>query len=108
MVFCILKTFFEFSPDSPGFDTQADFSKADRTKIISGLFDEQDPVGMLEAYDIQRIDEVLPFLGALVDVLSENENEDPVTKLLSMYSDPSFLLVWCLQSLALFSFCAIL
>lgn len=81
----MLKNFFRLvAKQSSGFDLQVGFSKVDRTHKCSGLFDEQGLIGMLETSDSERVDQVLPFLGALADVFYGNENKAAVTKVCTM------------------------
>lgn len=76
-----------FAKQSPGFNLQVDFSKADRTHNLSGAFGAKYLIDMLEASDFERPVQLSPFLGAIVDVFCGNENNAPVTKVLTLYSD---------------------
>lgn len=74
------------------FELQVNFSKAERTHNVTGVLDEQGSIGMLGASDFYHLDQVSSYLGAIVDFFCENDNNTPVTKMFTLYSDINFTL----------------
>lgn len=52
-----------------GFGLQIDFSKRETVPYCSGLLTDNGVIGMLDAADLYKVDQVLPFLDAIVDVI---------------------------------------
>lgn len=69
-----------------------DFSKAETTHKLSVLFGEQGTISILEAFDVERIDQELPFLGAIVVVYGGNEIWLVLPKDLTKYLELNFTL----------------
>lgn len=61
------------SVESPAVDFHVDFSKGHPTGRLDGLFADQGIAAMLEAKDMKNVQQVLPFVGALLDRLCYSE-----------------------------------
>ena len=62
-----------------------DFSKGIINENLSGFFTDSGILGMLEASDLDRIDEVSPFLGAIIDRCCGETKNAPVTTVFTLY-----------------------
>ncbi len=54
---------------------------------LNGLYKEDGISGMIEATTIQKIDNVSPFMGALIDRACGEEKECPLTKIYTQYKN---------------------
>lgn len=54
---------------------------------MDGLFNKEGLTGMLEAVDTKGIDMISPFLGALMDRVSDESNTRPITTMFTDYVD---------------------
>ena len=72
---------------SVGYGIVVDFSKGKHEGRLSGLFSDNGLIGMLEASDYKDIENVSPFLGAIVDRCCGEVKEAPVTRTLTMFND---------------------
>lgn len=60
-----------------------DFSKGNFYLILTRSFTETELVGILEAADVDCVDHVSPFLGALSDKFCEKHKTAEVSKVLT-------------------------
>ncbi|NJK52916.1 MAG: hypothetical protein HC936_08975 [Leptolyngbyaceae cyanobacterium SU_3_3] len=75
------------SSEAPGYGLKVDFSKPGNSSRLTGLFNENGLHGMLEASDYDAVDNVSPFLGAIVDSLCGLNSTAEVTKAMTEYVD---------------------
>lgn len=80
-----------------GHDFHVDFSKGIINANISGLFTESGILGVLEASDLNRIDEVAPGLGATIDRYCRETTQEPVTTVFTIYFN-LLNYIYCLRS----------
>lgn len=84
---CLNLILVEVEHNSTGFSLHADFSRGDKGCCLAGLFTEAGIAGKLGAKDYDRVDNVAPFLGAIVDCCRDTVKDCPVTFLFTFYAD---------------------
>lgn len=70
---------------SVGYDFHVDSFKGIINGNLSGLFTDSGILGMLEASDLDRIDEVYPFIGEIIDRCCVETTKAPVTIVFTIY-----------------------
>ena len=70
---------------TPGF--QVDFSSGKSSSILNGFYTCDGIVGMLEAADFSCLDQVFPFIGALIDRLCGEVDQCPTTTVMTLYNE---------------------
>ena len=73
--------------ESPAARFNVDFSTGKSQGDLDGFYTSDGIVGMLEASDFACLDQVFPFVGALMDHLCGEVGESPTTKVMTLYSD---------------------
>jgi Plavaka transposase len=73
--------------DSPCVGLNFDFSKAGTNEVLSGLFTATGIAAMLEAKDLAGVDQVMPFVFALLDRLCGTTAATPRTTVCVLYQD---------------------
>ena len=70
-----------------GLGLDLDFGSADGRAGLNGVFEEDGIVGMLEARDFRNIDQVSPFIGAILDRLCGETMSAPCTTVFTLFVD---------------------
>lgn len=76
--------FEEGASDSVGYGLTVQFSKNCETNC-NGIFTESGLIEMLQASDVESLDKVSPFVGAITDRSCEQSTTSPVTKVCTNY-----------------------
>ena len=66
--------------------SKVNFSNENACDRLDGLFTNDGLKGMLEAKNFTQVEMVMPFLGAIVDEMLDENDSYPCTKLFSLYS----------------------
>ena len=64
-----------------------DFSNSKSNSRLNGFYTSDGIAGMLEAADFMCLDQVFPFVGALIDRMCGEVEEAPTTHVMTLYSD---------------------
>ena len=87
VLYSINKTMQLIQTDSSSSGFSVDFQNAKVHHKINGLYTSDGLASMLEASDLLCVDQIFPFIGALVDRLCGEVEEAPTTKVMTMYTD---------------------
>lgn len=60
--------------DLPGFKLHVDFSKGESSNNFSGLFQEEDLIGMLVASDFEKLNQISPFLVKIANLFAQTKS----------------------------------
>ena len=84
---CVNRMLKLIQKDSPAARFNVDFSTGKNQGELDGFYSSEGIVGILEASDMACLDQVFPFVGALIDRLCGEVEESPTTKVMTLYSD---------------------
>ena len=77
----------EVEQTSKGHGIHVDYSKGVVGPRLNGFFTENGIIGMLEGKDYEAMDIVSPFLGAILDMCCGEQDNAPITRTYTKYSE---------------------